>query len=193
MNSTIDFYNRNAAEYCEKTKDINMSALYNRFEQYLYEKAQILDIGCGSGRDTKYFMGKGYSVTAIDASENICNWARRYVGKDIKNINVEDIRYYEEFDGIWASASLLHVPKNNMADVLNKCMTALRQGGVLYASWKYGICQHEEDGRKYSNFTCEELEDLLACISGIENRELWITEDLLHRDSRWVNVILTKA
>lgn len=131
MDSTVEYYDDNAKEYFENTINIDMLTLYSVFKGHLPLNVSILDLGCGGGRDTKYFLSKGYTVTAIDASEKMCKLASLYTGTSVKNKRIEEISLQNEFDGIWASASLLHIEKKVMIEALQKCINALKRGGVL--------------------------------------------------------------
>ena len=137
MKNTIDYYNKNADDFYESTVNADMSAQYNMFEKHLYSGACILDCGCGSGRDTKYFLEQGYEVTAIDGSEELCKKASELTGIEVKNILFQDIDYENEFDGVWACASLLHVGFKDLPDILKKLCKAMKDNGVLYVSFKY--------------------------------------------------------
>ena len=128
MSKTIDYYNLNAESFFESTVNVDMSAQYHMFEKRLYAGAHILDCGCGSGRDSKYFLEQGYEVTAIDGSEELCKKASELTGLDVKNMLFQDIAFENEFDGIWACASLLHV--DNLHDILCKLSNALKDGGI---------------------------------------------------------------
>jgi len=138
-----------------------MSKIYLRFEKYLSEKINILDAGCGSGRDTKYFLSKAYNVTAVDASEEMVKCAKDFTGIEVKQQLFEDFTYTDKFDAIWSCASLLHVPKQNMPYIFNKFIIALKEGGVWYMSFKMGSVERIKDGRKFSDYTKNEIVKLL--------------------------------
>ncbi|WP_138304112.1 class I SAM-dependent methyltransferase [Agathobacter rectalis] len=192
MNSTVCFYNKNAYEYSKGTMDIDMTELYNEFEEHLPPRARIMDLGCGSGRDTKHFLLKGYTVTAVDASEKMCEIASIYTGITVENIRIEEISLQDEFDGIWANASLLHIPKMSMREALQKCITALKQNGILYASWKRGKHERFEGERLYSDYSEEELSKLIDELNTADLLLMWISQDLIHRDNQWINILLKK-
>ena len=138
MSGTIDYYDKNVNEFFETTVNADISEQYNFFEKYLYKGAALLDCGCGSGRDTKYFLEKGYDVTAIDGSKELCMKASKLTGIDIKHMLFQDINFDKRFDGIWACASLLHLSKEDLIEVINKLKVAMTSRGVLYISFKYG-------------------------------------------------------
>ena len=100
MNSTVCFYNKNAYEYSKGTMDIDMTELYNEFEEHLPPRARIMDLGCGSGRDTKHFLLKGYTVTAVDASEKMCEIASIYTGITVENIRIEEKEILKKYPNI---------------------------------------------------------------------------------------------
>ena len=111
MNSTINYYNNNAKEFCEGTLQADMSLCRNMFLKYMVANGHILDAGCGSGRDSKAFQELGCAVSAFDASEEICRFATEYLGQEVQCRRFEDVTEENCYDGIWASASLLHVAK----------------------------------------------------------------------------------
>ncbi len=91
MNDTISYYNQNAEEYFNKTVNVSMQELYDQFEAYLKPGDKILDLGCGSGRDSRYFLSKGYDVVSVDGSKAMCNLAETYIGKKVRNITFEKL------------------------------------------------------------------------------------------------------
>ena len=194
-NKTITYYNEHAEEFIENTWKADMSEVYGRFLKYMEPGAHILDAGCGSGRDSYWFMQKGYQVTAADASESMCKAAERLTGQQVVQFRFEDMDYQEAFDGIWACASLLHVKRDKLPEIIGKMMTALREGGVLYASWKYGISERWSDNRYFCDLTQEELSQILSQQGGYVLEECWITEDVRveHKSEKWLNAIIRKS
>lgn len=148
---TISYYDENAATFCEGTRNADMSETRGRFLQYLKPNALILDAGCGSGRDSKAFMESGYRVVAIDGSKEMCRQASAYLGQEVQCRRFEEIDEKEVYDGIWACASLLHVPHELLPKVIARLIVALVDGGVLYASFKYGEEEREAGGRYFTD------------------------------------------
>ena len=85
MNTTINYYNLNAKKFIENTQNADMHLAQEKFLQLLPGSASILDFGCGSGRDAKYFLEKGYQVTAIDGSAELCRLASEFTGIEVKD------------------------------------------------------------------------------------------------------------
>ena len=129
LETTIAFYDE---KYAESTAHLDMHQFYDRFEKYLPEGASVLDAGCGSGRDSKHFIERGYTVTAFDASETMCKCASKLIGQEVRKLTFQEMDYHDCFDGIWACASLLHVPEEQLMTVLSNLFLSLRNGGVLY-------------------------------------------------------------
>ena len=99
---TLNYYNSNAAVFSETTKNVDFSEVQQIFTKHLSPDASILDFGCGSGRDTKYFLNNGYHVTATDGSGVICKMATDYTGIQVKQMLFEELDDRNQYDGIWA-------------------------------------------------------------------------------------------
>lgn len=193
VNSTINYYNNNAKEFCEGTLQADMSLCRNMFLKYMVANGHILDAGCGSGRDSKAFQELGYAVSAFDASEEICRFATEYLGQEVQCRRFEDVTEENCYDGIWASASLLHVAKKNLPDVLTRLKRALKAGGILYASFKYGETEKMRGERSFSDFTEEQAKQLFL-ENGFEVLEFALTGDVREgrADEMWCNVVVRK-
>ena len=187
MNKTIEYYNSNAKEYFDSTVNADMSAIYDRFLKYLPENAYVLDAGCGSGRDSMFFLKHGFRVKAIDGSKEMCDLASEYLGDYVENISFNEIEFENEFDAIWASASLLHVNRRDLPDVINKLKRSLKKNGILYASFKYG----ENDrirGERYFNDLNEE--SVKEYFKDFDIKEIWFNDDVRPgRSEKWINLI----
>lgn len=194
MKKTRDFYNENASSFFEGTVGADMSENYKAFLERLPQGAHILDAGCGSGRDSLAFKEMGYQVTAIDASEELCKLAAEHIGQEVRNIRFEELDYENTFDGIWACASLLHVPSVKLPQVIEKLTRALRKDGVMYASFKYGELEGERNGRYFYDLTEEKAEELFT-VGGLEVVKMWITGDVREGrgDEKWINLIIRKS
>ena len=138
MANNIDYYNINAYEFFEGSVDADMSYWRERFLKYIPVGGRILDAGCGSGRDSKAFIENGFSVVAFDASHEMCRLATDYLGQTVWQMRFDEMSFEDEFDGVWACASLLHVSDNEMDSVIARLRDGLAYGGTLYASFKCG-------------------------------------------------------
>src|SRR5215469_12455168 len=136
--STTDYYDRYAGEFCENTFTVDVSALYIPFLREIPEGGAILDAGCGSGRDSLAFLRKGYRVVSIDASLAMVAATSRLTGQDATLMTFAEISFENEFDRIWACASLLHVARRDLNSVLRRFTKALKLNGAFYLSFKYG-------------------------------------------------------
>lgn len=153
QNKTLEFYNKNAEAFVEDTIDVSFMEIQDRFLSLLPGGGRILDFGCGSGRDTKYFLEKGFRVDAVDGSEEMCKIAGRYTGTEVRQMLFSELDAVDRYDGIWACASILHLPKREQRSVLRKMTAALKVDGIIYTSFKYGEFEGERDGRFFTDFT----------------------------------------
>ncbi len=187
MNNTIQYYNHNAKDYFESTVHADMSEHYEHFLKYLKKDANILDLGCGSGRDSRYFIEHGYKVKAIDGSKEMCSLATQFLNQEVENTLFEEISFENEFDAVWASASLLHENKDNIDDVIRKIKIALKQGGIFYISFKCGDSDRMQGERYFNDMNEESIKDLLKDFT---IKELWFSDDVRPgREDRWINCI----
>lgn len=193
MNNNIDFYNRNADDYYRDTVNLDMSSWIERFLEHIPKGGNILDAGCGSGRDSKIFISKGFSVVSIDGSLEMCKLASRYIGQPVLNLCFEDLSYDNQFDGVWACASLLHISREKMEFVLKLLKNSLKKDGVIYASYKYGDSDTEKEGRNFSNFTEGLLYEIFTNV-GFRVIEVELSEELRSDNTiqKWVNIIAIK-
>lgn len=187
MDGTIWFYDSDPEGYSEATFGNDVSGIRDRFLTHLPEGARILDLGCGSGRDTLAFRNLGYDVVAVDGSEGMCRVAERNTGMPVRRLMFSDLDYENEFDGVWACASLLHLPMDELKDVMVKVRMALKPGGVLYVSFKEGEFSGMRDGRFYTDLT----EDGLRRLADETVFELLdLMKNIDSRGTVWVNAIL---
>lgn len=194
-NQTLDYYDSNADAFVENTLHVDFSAPADRFLKLLPDRAVVLDFGCGSGRDTKYFLEKGCRVTAVDGSERLCRLASEYTGILVRQMLFQDLDEPECYDGIWACASILHLRTEELKDVLGRIRRALKPGGILYASFKYGTFSGERNGRYFTDLTEDSFRGLLEEIPGLRLEEQWISRDVRpdRKDESWLNVLVRKA
>ena len=191
---TLDYYNQNADTFFAGTVSVDFKQTQNKFLDFLNEEAHILDFGCGSGRDTKYFLEAGMKVDAIDGSEEMCRIASDYTGIEVQQMLFQELDAHDQYDGIWACASILHLPKNDLKIVLQKMAAALKKYGIIYTSFKHGEFEGERNGRYFTDFTIDTFQTFIQDITGLEIKENWITGDVRpgRGEERWLNLILQK-
>ena len=194
MNHTLDYYNKNAQQFSKETISVDFTKTQDRFLNYLTDKGYILDFGCGSGRDTKYFLDKGFQVKAVDGSKELCRLAAEYTGIKVGQMLFEDLDEKEIYDGIWACSSILHLPKTELTGVIGKMCAALKASGIRYTSFKYGEYEGERNGRYFTDFTIENFRKFIQNIDSVKIEEYWITGDVRQGrgEEKWLNLILRK-
>lgn len=193
-NNTLDYYNDYAYEFCKSTINIEFTTMQERFLKKIKKGSYILDFGCGSGRDTKYFLEQGYHVEAIDGSKELCKLASEYTGIEVKNMFFQELTEVEKYDGIWACSSILHLTVKDLSDVMKKMVIALRKNGIIYTSFKYGVFAGERNGRYFTDMTEETFAKFLKNIDGLEVEEQWKSSDVRpgREEEKWLNLILRK-
>ena len=191
---TIEYYNENVSKFVNDTQDVVFCATQDLFLSYLNEGDSILDFGCGSGRDTKYFLSKGYKVDATDGSEEICKVASDYTGINVKCLLFNELDEIDKYDGIWACASILHLDRDDLIDVFHRIARALKDNGILYTSFKYSEFEGMRNGRYFTDFTIESFNEFQTNIPEFIIEKNWITSDVRNgrEDEKWLNLIMRK-
>ena len=194
MNKTLTYYNTNTSSFVESTQLVQMTEAWSRFTAKLPASSIILDFGCGSGSDTKYFREHGYQVEAIDGSEELCKVASAYTGITVKKQLFTELSEVQKYDAIWACSSILHATSDELVIIMRKIWTALKDNGFIYTSFKYGTFEGERNGRYFTDMTEESLSALLNKTTGFFIEEQWITSDVRpgREEEKWLNVILRK-
>ncbi len=188
----IAYYETRADRFFAETAGVDMTPLRDRFLAHLAPRATILDAGCGSGRDARAFRELGYPVTAMEPSPRLAALAETYCGLPVERLRFQDLDWHQRFDGIWACASLLHVPMAELPDALQRLARSLRPGGVLYASFKYGQGERDSGGRHFTDLDEATLSELFQRVPELTTIETWVTADQRagREAERWLNVLL---
>lgn len=193
--NTLDYYNKNSEEYFNSTLNVDMTNTYKPFLKLVPKDGKILDLGCGSGRDSMNFIKLGYEVIAVDGAKKLAKKASVLLGNEVIVSTFEELELKEKFHGIWACASLLHIKREDLKTVLNNLYNNLEDNGVFYMSFKYGEKEYVDDKNRY--FNCFTDESIISFIN--ENTKynilgLYITEDKLGRvnEVKWLNLICNK-
>ncbi|MGN0159410.1 MAG: class I SAM-dependent methyltransferase [Brotaphodocola sp.] len=189
----IEYYNKYASKIFEDTVDLDMEELRQTFLTYLEEGDTILDLGCGSGRDSLAFYELGYDVTPLDASEEMCKLAEIHTGLEVLQMRYEDMTFDDVFDGIWGAAALIHIPEKELETVLVKLIDALYKNGTLYLSFREGDFEGFEGKLYYCDYTPEQLERILKETGRLNVEKIWVTDDAGgDADVRWLHVLARK-
>jgi SAM-dependent methyltransferase len=188
------YYNSNAQSFIDSTVDVDFTSTQNKFLDKINGKAYILDFGCGSGRDTKYFLDKGFIVDAIDGSEELCKFASEYTGIKVKKMFFQELDEVNKYDAIWACSSILHLSYDELPDVLEKMSRALKNKGLIYTSFKLSDFEGYRNGRYFTDMTKKRLAELLGLVKSLETEELWVTSDVRpgRGEEKWLNLFLRK-
>lgn len=191
---TLNYYNNNAIDFVTTTRNVDFTTTQKAFTKYLPSGATILDFGCGSGRDTKYFLDQGFLVDAIDGSSELCKLATEYTDIEVTCMQFHDIDVLNRYNGIWACSSILHLPNDELRIVFSKLAAALKRDGIVYTSFKYGDFEGFRDDRYFIDMTEEKFINLLDEIQVFDMEKIWITSDVRpgRDDEKWLNVIVRK-
>ena len=165
---TIDHYNQNAEAFWDGTKDHDVTQNYEAFLSPFPndKKLDILDLGCGPGRDVYYFRSLGHRPVGLDGSAVFCAMARKYTGCQILCQKFLSLQLSKQaYDGIFANASLFHVPSQELPRILAELYVALRPGGILFLSNPRG---NEEgwSGQRYGHYMQFEFSNQLIEAAG---------------------------
>lgn len=189
---TQHYYAQYAQAFISDTQTVDMQSVYDQFTVYLKSGSVLLDAGCGSGRDSLYFRHQGYQVTAIDVCEDFVRHTQSYAGVKTYCMSFQQLNFEAEFDGIWASASLLHLTPTELPDAVDKLGKALKSGGVLYASFKYGEFSGLRNGRWFTDLDEKGLSQVLSNIPSLSLIKTWKSKDARpeRAHERWLNCLL---
>lgn len=191
---TIAYYDKNAEYFVQGTQNVEFTKVQDHFLALLPHNGRILDFGCGSGRDTKYFLNKGFQTDAIDGSVELCKLASEYTEIDVKHMLFSEFDACDLYDGIWACASILHLPKEELKNIFLKMICALKDRGYIYTSFKYGDFEGYRNERYFTDFTETTFRQFIGEIPGIKIKECWVSDDVRpdRNGEKWLNIILQK-
>lgn len=185
---TICWYDHHAQEYAEQTRQVDLNGIRGRFLRHIPKYGEILDVGCGAGRDLRYFLEQGREAVGLDPSEKMAKLAAEYAGASVHQCRVQEFKPEKRFDGIWACASLVHVPRKELPDVFDQLSGWLRYRGALYTSFRMGEVQRSK--RFFNDVNQEEAADLVRSVEDLVCREIWLTDDSRGRSGvKWINIL----
>ncbi len=193
-NTTINYYDYNADEFYNNTINVEFASMQKKFLSKLKSGSYILDFGCGSGRDIKYFLEQGYMVDAIDGSRELCRLASEYTGMEVKHMLFQELSEFNKYNEIWSCSSILHLPVDELDSVVRNMANALTANGIIYTSFKYGDFNGVRNGRYFTDMTEELFAKFLERIEELQIEEQWITLDARpeREKEKWLNLILRK-
>ncbi|MFJ4247525.1 class I SAM-dependent methyltransferase [Pseudomonas sp. NPDC089741] len=192
--ATLKYYEGTYREYDRFSSSIEMSEQWKSFESMLPPGGTVLDLGCGTGRDIKHFLEAGFIVEGVEPALAMANCARSKTGARIFDLAAEQIAFVEEYDGIWACASLMHMRKSAFFYTLPKIIKSLKPGGSFYFSLKQGVGEaRNDDGRLFSFYEMDEIIYLFSLISNAQIVKQWVSKDVAgRRETQWLNIIVKK-
>ena len=191
QDTTLSWYRDNAIQYAEETRNsLVLDALWE-FLSRMKEGGTILDYGSGSGRDSAYFLDKGFSVDSLDGSAEMKAQAERLFGIKVKLSSFLSLEEKDKYDGIWAQASILHLEEHDLRAALTLIERALKRDGVFYSSFRKGEEDGYENGRWYTNMTERRFLSFLPAKLYVE--KIWESQDVRPGVSRtWLSIICRK-
>ena len=160
--ATIRFYREHAAEYIKRPQ--RSFARLHAFLAALPRHARILELGCGSGRHSAEMIAAGFDVRPTDGSPEMAAEAACRLGRPVETLRFDQLDEQEQYDAVWASAFLLHVPKADLQGVLARIWRALKPAGLFYASFKEGNADGRDTIGRYYNYPSEDW--LKECYRG---------------------------
>jgi SAM-dependent methyltransferase len=189
---SISYYDKNSIDFYNRTINADVHDLYQRFLKLLPKQARILDAGCGVGRDSKFFLSKGYDVVPFDGSLEMVKMASNLLGKNALHMLFQDINFSSEFDSVWANASLLHIPYENLRGVIQSFHKSLLPSGIVYASFKYGTSMRQVEDRFFFDMNEASIKPYLEGL--FHPLEIWKSADTRSKvapspDKSWLNFI----
>jgi 2-polyprenyl-3-methyl-5-hydroxy-6-metoxy-1,4-benzoquinol methylase len=192
---SVEFYERNAEDFFRRSVAADMAQGWRAFTDLLKPGSRVLDAGCGSGRDTLALSRMGFEVTAMEASPRLAELARAHTGRPVHILTFDRVAWREAFEGVWACASLLHVPRVELPGAIQRLRDALVPGGVLWMSFKYGTIERQTAGRHFTDLDETGATALLETAGGLTLISMEVTQDVRadHVGERWLTVICRRA
>lgn len=193
---TLEYYNSFTNDYVARTATTDeVMPFYESVLPLLKPGSKILDFGCGTGRDSLFFMGKGFDVVAYDGSGAMCEIAKKSGIKKVINRTFLELDSNDEFDLVWAYASLLHSATQDLSNIFNKVYKVLKPDGKFFICFKYGNFEGIRNDRLFNDFTEEKFDTLLSKSKFVPYK-IWVTDDVRtkqNRSDKWLNAVLEKA
>ena len=188
---SIQFYEDNADDFFRRSVDADMAQGWAAFGALVRPGGRVLDAGCGSGRDTLALAKQGFRITPIEASPKLAALASAHTGLPVAVMTFDQIVWRDVFDGIWACASLLHVPRADLPEVMRRLRDALVTGGVWWMSFKYGAEERQASGRHFTDLDEAGARTLIEEVGGLTLLSMEVTGDARagRASDRWLSVL----
>lgn len=192
---TIGYYDGNAKKFIADTANVEFGALQKAFADMLPEGGRILDLGCGSGRDSLAFFKAGFAVDAVDGSAEMVKAASELTGHKVEHATFADFEPKGGYDGIWACSSLLHVPAAELPAIVAKYAAALKPGGTFYLGFKLGAHDGMRNGRWFTDLDEPAFRDLVAEVPELRIDRIDVTSDVRpdRGNEKWLNAWCTRS
>lgn len=192
MIDNIKFYNEKEG-YIEKTFQVSLKRSYDLVKPFLKDKMRILDLGCGSGRDSLYFSNLGHQVDSVDASKKMVDHCKKVLQGPVYHETFDSFQTFNKYDLIWAYASLLHVEREQMAEVLTKYAGYLNENGLFYITYKYYHEDFEIGNRHFTSYTEETFKEVINKVDGLILVESHVLDSAQMHEGQWLILILRRA
>ena len=192
---SIGFYDANAQAFFDRSVEADMARGHEEFTALVRPGGRVLDAGCGSGRDALAFHRLGFDVTAMEASPALAALARAHTGLPVEVMTFAQVAWRDRFDGIWACASLLHVPRADLAATVTRLRDALSVDGVLWMSFKYGTQERQVGDRRFTDLDEAGGRALLADVGALTLISQHVTQDVRadHGGERWLSLLARRT
>ncbi|WID95767.1 class I SAM-dependent methyltransferase [Bosea vestrisii] len=191
--ATLDFYANEAEIYAGRARELGQARL-QRFAELVPAGGKVLELGCGGGQDSEALLALGLDVSPTDGSPELAAQAEKRLGRPVSVLLFEDLTAEAAFDGIWANACLLHVPRPALPGILAGVHRALRPGGAFYASFKAGEAEGRDRFGRFYNYP--DADWLRTTYGDLGWNRLDIEEDLGggydQEPTRWLHVTAIK-
>lgn len=191
--TTIEFYNKNAKAYAETTLALDIKHVIVRFSNWAKENGDVLDLGCGAGRDLQTFKDLGFNVTGVDLSVELLQFAQKIPDVTVLHQDILTLSLEKQFDAIWCCTSLVHFTKSELISAIGRIKTHLKDDGVAFISLKEGSGPYIDSNDRFMNsFKREEVERRIQA-NGMEVIEFFSEEHAIKsRGERIINFIIKK-
>jgi SAM-dependent methyltransferase len=194
LSGTISYDDRDAEQFFRDTVEVEMSALYAPFLAHIPKSGRILDAGCGSGRDSRYFLQQGYKIEAFDASPEMCRLASILIVQTVPQKTFGEVDSLSAVDGVWACASLLHIGRDRIDPVLQRLSRALKPTGVMFLSFKLRDGEWEQGGRFFNGYDENSFRELIKKHASFALCSIWTSDDVRpdRKHEKWLNALIRR-